>query len=146
MRGCFNRVEETSRVTQLSLSSVTPALPPRAILKHHLSPSPFPPPLLSTRPPRSLFLTRSFFSVASHPPRDVCGVAGINVACFCTESAFPVGERNPLTAFRFPFFFFLTRVFLFLSFSFFLSFSHSLTLSTTSEARRDFRERRFRVT
>lgn len=36
-RGCFNRVEETSRVTQLSLSSVTPTLSPRTIPKYHLS-------------------------------------------------------------------------------------------------------------
>lgn len=36
-RGCFNRVEETSRVTQLSLSSVTPTLSPLAVLKYHLS-------------------------------------------------------------------------------------------------------------
>lgn len=88
-RGCFNRVEETSRVTQLNLSSVTPMLSLHSHPTRNTetsSPSSFVPFFTAFSP-------AALSSIASsYPPCDVRG-ACINVACFCTP-AFSTREKG----------------------------------------------------
>lgn len=97
-RGCFNRVEETSRVTQLSLSSVTPTLYWNTIFPLPLSfPRAFSARVFSFPPSCSFF--------AAYPPRDVCGACiKMSLRTFCAESAFFRGGKKR-TFSLFPVFF-----------------------------------------